>query len=426
MKTTLIKQKGVALIIVLILVLVATSAMLTVTNRSTVDVRIAKNDQLSKEALYVAEAGLMETYQLLENHMKANPILENLSLDLADGGRGSNADPLSGFQGFGNLATYNGVDYRSNVFNGHTYYTRIQDNIDDNDLTTDSDERIWINTVGVVNGAERELWAYVKTVSTTPGLYGLSSLEFNAGNVVVDSYDSSQGIYGALLPGGGTNVDDDALVGSNEFVENKGLIGGSIQTSGDLVMTGSVTGEIEYQEEDLIFPPVSPCTDPAPAGQGGYSATSGMTPVPGQSGNILSYINNSVDVKKIVEMQPGIYCFNDLKVGASGEIRLLGPVEIYVTGNIDLAGSGITNTSANPSDLQVYSTGGDVKITGNSDTIMDLYAPNSVVDIGGTADFMGRAIGDVVKVFTTGDIHIDDNLTEDREFILRGWRDQRG
>ena len=450
-KNTYHFQGGAALIIVLILLTIASTVTIVIAKRATVDVRIAKNDQLAKQALFVAEAGLMETYQHLENHLanlyalnQSDPTLVDyylapitLDADLINGGTGDNADPDSGFANWGARVTFNGASYRQRTFNGENYYTRIIDNIDDASLTVDDDSKIWLETIGTVGDAQRTVRAFVITSSQTPGLFGIDELRITTDIV---GYDSSLGAYHPV-----TNNDSDSKIGSNTLVtsNNSSTIDANVESPGTLNLSGDVTGEVVVDVDDRIYNVINhPDCEATPLSYydnsaGGIIAIDPSTLAPNldtikydgpaypNKGNLESKGSSS---NAALQLAAGVYCLNTLNSSANGVIITNGAVELYVSGDIDLAGSGIVNATGNPANLKIFSTGPigtSIKFTGSSDAVMDLYAPNATVDIGGSASFSGRVIAKTVKVFNNNGIYVDTNLTRIRKFRLKSWQEIR-
>lgn len=429
-----VKQTGAALIVVLMLMIIASTATIAIANRSTVDVRIANNDQLSKEALMVAEAGLMQTFQVLENFL-ADPVnfnppnsLDDLSIDLANGGTGVNGNALSAFNGFGNVVNFNGNQYRQSTFNGNNFFTRIVDNIDDGIPTNDTDEKVWINTIGTVDTAQREIWAFVKTARHNPGIHGGTSV-----NVITD-VDSLDPITG--LPG-----DDNAVISSNNVVTVGELftVSGDVESVDELFVSGSVTGDVEAYVETRTYPVLNPLNCPVTGAAGGFydKTLGGLTYADGSIVSNSHYNSSNGDMglagaAAVVHIAPGDYCIDNLSITGAGQLiaDTSGLVNLYVSGDINLAGNGITNTSGSASNLKIISTnpnipGATISLSGTAETIMDLYAPTADIDFTGTASFTGRIIGDTVEVGNNGGVTIDPQLTRNRNFVIKGWREVR-
>lgn len=99
----------------------------------------------------------------------------------------------------------------------------------------------------------------------------------------------------------------------------------------------------------------------------------------------------------------------DTRIVVSGDIKLSGnvsividssaTVEIYVQGDVAIAGNGILNSSQVPAQLLVFGTnttegGQDIKISGNGYLSGAVYAPNAVVTLNGGGN-SGRVYGAV-------------------------------
>lgn len=457
-------QQGAALVIILILMIIATTITIAVANRSTLDVKIAHNDQLGKQALMVAEAGMMETYQLLENKLKSAPFIDarivNISHDLVNGGTGNDSNPLSAFQNFGGTpgdptaspptpatagtVTFKGKNYRKNLAGVGVYYTRIIDNVDDASMLIDKDEKIWINTIGVVENAERELMAYVKTSENTPGLYGetLMNIETN-----VDSYTPSYiRSDGTVAPA--SYGEDQALVGSNTSVVTKSgyTTYGDIESAGTVKLNGDTTGDVDLDVERENFPLENPLSCPAAGsntgfynnnalGAGGFTYADGSLISSGDyksaSGGKHGEMNLSGSSAKVY-LAEGDYCIDSIKVSGGGQIiinpGITGKVNLYISGDMSFTGNSISNLSADASKFRIISThptGADIDFGGGFNATMDLYAPTADVTLSGSGTYFGRIIGNNVDVGNNGGVHVDQSLTLIREFSLQGWREVR-
>ncbi len=457
-------QHGAALVIVLILMIIATTITVAVANRSTIDVKIAHNDQLGKQALMVAEAGLMETYQLLENKLKSAPFIDagilNISNDLVNGGTGNDSNPLSAFQSFGGTpgdpsasppipatagtVTFKGKRFRTNLAGSGVYYTRIIDNVDDANMLIDKDEKIWINTIGVVENAERELMAFVKTSENTPGLYGETLMNIETD---VDSYTPSYiRSDGSIAPA--SYGQENALVGSNtEVVTRSGYTTfGDIQSAGTVDLDGDSTGEVDLDVDKENFPLENPLGCPAAGSNNGFYnnnaiGAGGFTYADGSLISSAMYGSSSggshgemvlSGSSAKVYIAEGDYCIDSIKISGGGQIiinaGITGKVNLYVSGDMTFTGNSISNLSADASKFRIISTnptGADIDFGGSFNATMDLYAPTADVSLGGSGSFFGRIIGNNVDARNNGGVHVDQSLTIIREFTLQGWREVR-
>jgi hypothetical protein len=264
---------------------------------------------------------------------------------------------------------------------------------------------------------------------------GCSSLAF-AGGGVTNSYDSSiltVNAAGVATPPS-TFSTYGGNVGSNgNLAENgaKTTIYGTLSTpdtgvgncSGGNVTAwtdngnAQVTGGLVKLPQIVTFPtPVIP-----PPGATNESISSAVTLAPGAYGDI------TLTGHGILTLTPGVYNINSVsESGANTGIviapnpisNLYGTVTLNVTGNnqttpVSLTGNGIQNPTLNPADMQInYAGTGNVKVAGNSESAMVIYAPNASVTLTGGSDFFGAVLGQTVSDAGGTAIHYDRNLSK--------------
>jgi hypothetical protein len=184
----------------------------------------------------------------------------------------------------------------------------------------------------------------------------------------------------------------------------------------------TVTGGLVKLPQIVVFPtPVIP-----PPGAGTLSVNNPQTLAPGDYGDI------TLNGKGALTLTPGVYNVNSISesgantsitIGPDPVTNLYGPVVINVTGNnnstpVDLSGNGVQNPSLNPSDLQInYAGSGTIKVEGNNQSAMVIYAPNANITLTGGSDFFGAAVGATVKNAGGTAIHYDLNLSKDTYIV---------
>ena len=87
---------------------------------------------------------------------------------------------------------------------------------------------------------------------------------------------------------------------------------------------------------------------------------------------------------------------------------------IKLTGTLNASGiTSITNTTANPANLQFLSSfsgsNGVILSNGSNEQLM-IYAPNTAVTISGATPLFGTAVGKTVTVSNGGVLHYDTGL----------------
>ncbi len=235
----------------------------------------------------------------------------------------------------------------------------------------------------------------------------LAATELDAmGSIVTDSYDSTQGPYDALVAGdegsicGNVNLD----VGGNAEINGDVIVGrgGDIVTHGNSV---DISGDQRYLGSSFMLPILDPRDAEADNDNGNIGLTStGRNPW--HQGGIRLRSTDQL------ELTGGVYYFESLRITGQASLLVTGPSEIWVDGDVDVAGGGIVNQGANPHDLTLYCTGDSVSMGGNSDFYGSLIAPDADVDLGGTHDFYGIVIGWTVDLHGNLVVHADTSLMD--------------
>jgi Tfp pilus assembly protein PilX len=159
--------------------------------------------------------------------------------------------------------------------------------------------------------------------------------------------------------------------------------------------------------------------------------TCGMTFAP----NATGYGDINLNGHGVLCLTPGVYNINSISdTGANTGVVIVpyttgpltgqyGQVVLNVTGNgqttpISLTGNGLQNPTLNPADLQInYAGTGTVKIAGNSESAMVIYAPNANVTLTGGSDFYGAVLGNTVTDAGGTAIHYDRNLSKNTYIV---------
>jgi len=300
-------------------------------------------------------------------------------------------------------------------------------------------------TTGVINSRER-VSAILERQVTPSNIYaafatsnGCSALSF-AGGGQTNSYDSS------LLPVAG---------GVATAPSQYDTYGGNVGANGNLAENGApttiygtfsspdtgvgncsggnvtawtdngnakVTGGLVKLPQIVNFPPpVIP-----PTGTTNENISGAVILAPGNYGDI------SLSGKGVLTLTPGIYNINSISEGGANTSVVIGPdpvtglygqVVLNVTGNnnttpISLTGNGLQNPTLNPGDLQInYAGTGTIKIAGNSQSAAVVYAPNASVTLTGGSDFFGAIVGQTVSDAGGTTIHYDRNLSRNSYIV---------
>ena len=116
-----------------------------------------------------------------------------------------------------------------------------------------------------------------------------------------------------------------------------------------------------------------------------------------------------------------IYVTGNISVTGTGQITVQPGVSatIYFAGNVDVAGNGIINSNNQPGDLQLYGiqpadgSSEHVNLGGNGQISASVYAPNHDVSIngGGTSGHVfGSVVGKTVTMTGVTNLHYDEAL----------------
>jgi hypothetical protein len=229
------------------------------------------------------------------------------------------------------------------------------------------------------------------------GFVGLERIDLT-GHLVVDSYDAAAGPY-----------TPETVRAAARLLSN-----GPIQLAGD----GELRAEIHPGEGSPFKAPkritVTGATDPLPARLAAPpvrldpfahdSTNAALPPEFFKGGNLIVFGNRTVT------LPAGVYYLNDLTVDAAATLRLQGPTTLLVSGRVNLVGN--VETHANrPAHFRIRVTGDKpVTITHRNTLYLDLYAPQSPIDVSGKGDVFGSIVGRFLRVSGTRPLHFDESL----------------
>jgi len=235
--------------------------------------------------------------------------------------------------------------------------------------------------------------------SFTHGVYAEDRISLS-GNSAFDSYNSINGAYG------GSNKSSAGEMAVNSTLSGKMSLTGNSKINGSVyigyngvqnaVITTTQNSTITGTRSNLPQTWISPVSVEVPEG----------APEPTNlsvSGNTTKQLPGSSDPEN-----PVIYHYTSLKVSGNGKITTTGAVKIYVDGEIDITGNGITVPNNRPVNLLLFSSGPvnpvtgfapSVKIAGNGSFYGGVYAPKSAVLATGNGDIFGAVVS---KTYTQG------------------------
>jgi endonuclease G len=275
---------------------------------------------------------------------------------------------------------------------------------------------------GATNGAPDSKCAVasVNVSVALTSLVGLNGVTIS-GAAFADSYDSNGGYpatKGALvnvLSNGAITIAGSGAVWGNVRSAQAGVVisgaskvtgsataGTTVSRSGSGFVGGTITNNALAPL--AAFPAVAAC---GPA----YSSNSGISGTYSYNANtgdlILSGVNNAT-------LANGTYCFHNLTLTNSAQLKVDGPVIIKLTGALNIGGaSRFSNTTEIPGNLRIlssYSDANGVTINNGANNFMVVYAPQTEINISGTGRLFGGAVGKTITAGNSGAIHYDTGL----------------
>jgi hypothetical protein len=304
-------------------------------------------------------------------------------------------------------------------------------------------------------GVKRNLWSN--------GVVSRGTLTFS-GSAAIDSYDSTVGPWNSA-----TNRSDRITVASASTALDPVVVGSSASIYGYVATTGAdpVVGA-----GGRIYGATTPGGTNVDTSRIRKDFTSNFpevtTPTTGTP-IALSAVSSSLTLPRGGD-SPGAdgrytYSTSSVSLAGSNELRIRGPVDLIVTGNVSFAGNsaltvGDGGTSATSS-LNLYtpgtiSLGGNgminytndsskttfwgtaaspatqtITLTGNNAFTGTIYAPNASITLTGSGDTSGSVIGNSVTVGGNGRFHYDTRLAEvqttlDTSFRISAWCELSG
>jgi hypothetical protein len=285
--------------------------------------------------------------------------------------------------------------------------------------------------------AARRIETIVKPLSSfSMAVLAVSTLDLNNHNIVIDSYDSrdpaksTNGLYDVTKRQQNGNIATDGTV----LEAGGAYVYGSVSTNnGTASGIQHVTGEQRtdfYQDPIPIGAPTWSSINPTPWTVTGTTTIS-ASPTKGSASSryLLSAItlnNKILTISGNADESPSyieIHVTGDIDVTGSGQIILGDGVQatIYFDRNLRIAGNGILNPSNQPSDLLLYGVqpAADqnfvATLGGNGTITAALYAPGHAVTVdGGGTDghVFGSVVGKTVNMNGVTNLHYDEALSE--------------
>lgn len=276
------------------------------------------------------------------------------------------------------------------------------------------------NTFRVTDSSGNTAQCSFKITVAITSIIGLDSVSIT-GSGLVNSYDSSvgfpasQGNLANVLSNGTITLGNSGKVGGNvrstragitmsgaSLVTGNATAGTTVSRSGSAAVNGTITNNALAPV--MTLPSVSACGPP-------YSSNSGIS-------GTYSYNQSTGDLTlsgvNIATLANGNYCFHNVTLTNSAQLKVNGPVTIKITGTLSASGAtSLNNTTGIPANLRILSsfTGSNgVSFSNGTNVYLLIYAPNTSVSVSGSAPLFGTVIGKTVTISNSGIIHYDIQL----------------
>ena len=282
----------------------------------------------------------------------------------------------------------------------------------------------------------RRVEAVVRPVSAfDQAIMSVGVVDLTNQNIVVDSYDSTdptKSTNGLYDPAKRQENGDIATDGQLIEAGNAQIYGDVATNAGTVSGAANITG-IErtdfYQQPIPVGAPSWSTWNSSPSlVTGTTTINADATKGSAASRYTLSSISLSGNKTLTVAGNPNgsqtyieIYVTGDISVSGTGQIVVQPGVTatIYFAGNVDISGNGVLNSNNQPSDLMLYGiqpptdTSEHVSIGGNSQITASVYAPGHDVTVngGGTNGHVyGSVVGKTVTMTGVSNLHYDERL----------------
>jgi hypothetical protein len=226
------------------------------------------------------------------------------------------------------------------------------------------------------------------------GVFAKDDIQMS-GNAEVDSYNSTNGAYG------GSNVGSNGDIGTDSTGSSTVSLSGNVEIHGDVVTgMGSTPSSVISTSGNAEI-------------DGTQSAASALVNPQTITGSGTDLGSLSVSGNNTYTLAAGTYSITNLSISGNGRISASGPVTLYISGSVSIAGNGIGTSSSKPPNMLIYVTGSsNVSISGNGNLYAGIYAPNSRVSNTGNGEIYGAVVADTYHQSGNGDVHFDEALKE--------------
>ena len=282
----------------------------------------------------------------------------------------------------------------------------------------------------------RRIEAVVRPVSAfDQAIMSVGVVDLTNQNIVVDSYDSSDptkstnGLYDvAKRQENGDVATDGQLIDAGnaqifgDVATNAGTVSGAANITGvertDFYQEPIPVGAPSWSSWNTSVSTVnSTTTITASATQGSAASRYVLSGISLSGGKTLTIAGNADGSQTYVE----IYVTGDISVSGTGQIVVQPGVTatIYFAGNVDITGNGVLNSNNQPDDLLLYGiqpangSSEHVNFGGNSQITASIYAPGHDVTVNGSGTnghVYGSIVGKTVTMTGVSNLHYDERL----------------
>jgi hypothetical protein len=152
-----------------------------------------------------------------------------------------------------------------------------------------------------------------------------------------------------------------------------------------------VTGAVSNGASTPTFPAVPACGPP-------YSSSAGITL---GGGGVYTSADGKLEQGSgnTTTLAPGTYCFGMVVLNGGGRLAITGPTTINLTGQWDASNGSVSNTTNNPDNLQINTSGpGQLKLSGGASAYYRVYGPATDIEFTGASTFWGSIVGKKITV----------------------------
>ena len=233
------------------------------------------------------------------------------------------------------------------------------------------------------------------------GVWGADSVTV-PGSVLIDSFDSTSGPYDSTT----ANSNGDVCSNGQITVSGSADIYGDVLAT-DVILSGGaimVSGVTEDSIDPVVLPPID-------FGDVETNNDNDLIPLT-DNGNVAfnpAEKKLHIPAHDNLTLPPGTYYMMGVQFDSPSTLTLTGTTVIYLTGSFDASGNGTINTTMNPADLTIYSSGNSLTLTGGIAFYGSIYAPNATIKLAGNADYYGAMVGRNVDFSGNFSFHVDES-----------------